>query len=56
VQLEIARELLAQSQLSISEVAYRSGFKTQAHFSRVFSESEGVAPTEYRKKPGIQGS
>ena len=49
VQLDKARELLSNGQLSVSEVAYRAGFRTPAHFSRVFSESEGVAPSDYRK-------
>jgi len=50
VQLERARELLRQPDLSISEVAYQAGFKTQAHFSRVFSETCGEPPSEYRRK------
>ncbi len=50
VQLEKARELLASGEFNVSEVAYQTGFKTQAHFSRVFSEALGVPPSSYVKK------
>jgi AraC-like DNA-binding protein len=50
VQLARAKELLAMGEYNVSEVAYRSGFKTQAHFSRVFSESLGISPSNYLKK------
>ncbi len=50
VQLEKARELLASGELNVSEVAYRTGFKTQAHFSRIFSETLGMTPSAFMKK------
>jgi signal transduction histidine kinase/DNA-binding response OmpR family regulator/streptogramin lyase len=50
VQLEKAKELLSSGELNVSEVAYMVGFKTQAHFSRVFSEAFGKPPSNYIKK------
>jgi AraC family transcriptional activator of pobA len=34
--------------LAISEVAYRLGYKTPQHFSRLFKEREGRSPRDYR--------
>jgi signal transduction histidine kinase/DNA-binding response OmpR family regulator/ligand-binding sensor domain-containing protein len=50
IRLEKAKELLDLGELNVSEVAYMVGFKTQAHFSRVFSEAFGVPPSDYRNK------
>ena len=35
---------------SISEIAYLAGFKSSAHFSRMFKMRCGVAPREYRQE------
>lgn len=48
VQLEKAKELLATGNFNVSEVAYMTGFKTQAHFSRVFTEAFSVSPSKYK--------
>ncbi len=48
IRLEEAKELLSLGELNVSEVAYMVGFKTQAHFSRVFSETFGISPSKYR--------
>ena len=50
IQLEVAEKLLREEQLTVSEVAYKSGFKTQAHFSRVFGEKYGIPPSEFARK------
>ncbi|TNE55563.1 MAG: hybrid sensor histidine kinase/response regulator [Bacteroidetes bacterium] len=50
IRLEKAKELLASGEFNVSEVAYMIGFKTQAHFSRVFAEAFGIAPSDYRNK------
>lgn len=49
--LKRAGEWLAMSnpeQVSISEVAYRVGFKSAAHFSRMFKRAFQLSPREYR--------
>ncbi|MCO4822664.1 MAG: response regulator [Flavobacteriaceae bacterium] len=48
VQLEKAKELLTSGNYNVSEVAFSIGFKTQAHFSRVFAETFGVSPSKYK--------
>ena len=45
--IEKAKNLLAAH--SSSEVAELCGFSSQSNFSRVFKESVGTSPTEYRK-------
>lgn len=43
-----AESLLADSNLSITEVAYRSGFKSISTFNRVFRQTKGCPPSDYR--------
>jgi AraC-like DNA-binding protein len=38
----------ADSEASITEIAYRWGFNDSAHFSRLFKASFGTSPTQYR--------
>ena len=45
-----ARELLCFSQLSITQIAEYTGFKSVHYFSRVFKEKEGIPPGEYKKR------
>ncbi|MDN4522927.1 response regulator transcription factor [Fictibacillus fluitans] len=46
--IEKSRELLIQSQLSITEISQQCGFTDINYFSRVFSKLEGVPPKKYR--------
>jgi AraC-like DNA-binding protein len=48
-----ACRLLAESDDTISEIAYRSGFDSLTYFNRVFLRKKGVRPREFRK--GING-
>lgn len=45
VRLQKAKELLEVGNLSVSEVAYKTGFKTPSHFTRVFTEKYGIRPS-----------
>ena len=49
IRLQKAKELLASTQLSISEIAYQVGFKTPLYFSQVFKETFGESPNSTRK-------
>ena len=49
LRLEKAKVLLTTSALNISEVAYDTGFKNPAYFSRVFSERYGYPPSQAKK-------
>ena len=44
-----ARELLHESDLTISEIAYDVGFRDPKYFSRAFTEVFGVPPSRTRK-------
>ncbi len=48
--LNLARRLLAQTDMSISEVALASGFCSLAHFSRSYRDEFGLPPTKYRRQ------
>ena len=45
----LCRQLLADMDVPVTEVALRSGFGSIATFNRVFKQYEGVTPTQYRK-------
>ena len=50
VRLQKAKFLLADMQYSISEVASRVGYSSQAYFSTVFKSKFALTPSEYREK------
>lgn len=43
-----AKKLLANPELSVSEVSYRSGFNNVHYFIRQFKRMEGLTPKQYR--------
>lgn len=47
--ISAARELLANTSLPLSEIAFRCGFNSQSYFSDCFKRSVGVCPLEFRK-------
>ena len=47
--IEAAQKLLETTEWSISTVAEQTGFASAAHFRRVFRESMGTGPLQYRK-------
>lgn len=50
IRLSEAKRLLKESDLQISEIAYRIGYNNVTHFNRVFKLAEGIAPTNYREQ------
>lgn len=48
-----AKMMLAQSEISIKEVATRLNFSSQFTFSRYFKSCTGMSPSEYRKTGGV---
>lgn len=48
VRLELAETLLKQSDLSMTEIAERLGYRELSAFSRAFKTHYGVAPSEWR--------
>lgn len=49
--LAVAATLLQRTSMSIGELARRSGYSTEASFSRAFKRAFGVAPGGYRAMP-----
>ncbi len=47
MKVDAAKELLAQGDLKIYEVADRLGFENSFYFSKVFKKVEGISPSQY---------
>ncbi|MDE6468185.1 MAG: helix-turn-helix domain-containing protein, partial [Muribaculaceae bacterium] len=54
--LAIAKDMLANSSLSISEIAERVGFNSQRYFSTFFKERQNMSPSAYRTEARRQAS
>ena len=48
--MEVACELLAMTDMSVSEIATRVGYYNFAHFSTVFRKTQGCTPMKYRQE------
>ncbi|GAA0876306.1 AraC family transcriptional regulator [Wandonia haliotis] len=46
--IDKAKQLLLQSEQSISEIAYELGFNYPNHFSKLFKSKTGLSPSEFR--------
>ena len=46
--IEYVKELIEYGDLSIKEIAWRTGFSSVAHLSRQFKQLTGLTPTAYR--------
>lgn len=51
LRIEKAKELLEDKRVNVSEVAYKLGYVSAAHFSRQFKRIVGVSPSDYREVP-----
>lgn len=49
MRLDHAKKLLKYSDLSISEVAFQSGFNDPSYFTRLFSKELGISPKDWKK-------
>lgn len=50
IKLQKAKELFETTDLRISEVAYRTGFETASHFTKVFTKKYGVKPSLFCRR------
>lgn len=48
--LGIAARMLLTTQLSVAEIGFSCGFNTLSHFNRLFRESKGCTPSEFREQ------
>lgn len=53
VRINAARELLTDTSLSISEIAYHTGFSSQSYFSQAFQKYCRITPSLYRKTGAV---
>ena len=51
LRIEKAKELLTYKDNNVSEVAYKLGYASAAHFSRQFKQMVGVAPSIFQNNP-----
>ncbi len=49
IRLEKSKEFLKRDQYSMEEVSRLCGFVSQSHFSKLFRQTTGVSPSEYKK-------
>lgn len=50
IRVSNACKLLIETDLGISEIAYKCGYKTASNFNQLFKKLTGTTPKEYRKK------
>lgn len=50
--MQLARRLLAESDLSLEQIAERVGYQSAAAFSRVFKKTAGASPGAFRRSTG----
>jgi len=50
IRLQKAKELLETTDITVGEAAFKSGFQTQSHFTKAFSENFGFLPSYIRRK------
>ena len=46
--IDRAKELIAENEMNVSEIAYELGFKYPHHLTRVFKKVTGITPNEFR--------
>jgi len=51
---DAAKDLLASTDMTVSQVAYALGFSDPLYFSRVFSSSQGISPKQYRQQKHLE--
>ncbi|MDE6095326.1 MAG: response regulator [Muribaculaceae bacterium] len=54
IRLKRAAQLLRESQLNVSEIAYRTGFNSPKVFSKYFKEEFGILPSVYQSQEGSE--
>lgn len=55
VKIDLAKQKLCETNLTLSEIAYQLGFSTPSYFSKVFRKYVGITPNEFKRGDGISG-
>lgn len=53
--IEKARELLESTSMDVQDICNELGYNSQSYFGKIFRQSVGVTPGQYRTKYGIGG-
>ncbi|GAB3665256.1 two-component regulator propeller domain-containing protein [Echinicola sediminis] len=56
VRLKRAVQLMEQSDISVKEIMYQTGFNTASYFSKCFKKQFGMSPTDYLNKEPLNGN
>jgi transcriptional regulator GlxA family with amidase domain len=48
LRLDKVKELLSNTNLSISEITYQTGFESVSYLSKLFKKKDKVTPRDYR--------
>ena len=49
IRLQKAKEMLETTDFTISEIAYKTGFQTVSHFTKIFKKQYGIQPSVFRR-------
>ncbi|MEI6297184.1 MAG: helix-turn-helix transcriptional regulator [bacterium] len=49
IRLQKAKELLETTDFTVSEIAYKTGFQTISHFSKIYKKQYGILPSVFRQ-------
>lgn len=50
LRLELAKDMLKNTDLNISQVVYSIGFSSRSYFSKIFKEKFGITPNHFKKQ------
>ena len=53
MRMEKAKRMLSSNDLPIGDIAMQCGFEDAGYFGRVFKQTFGMTPSQYRKKPHL---
>ena len=49
IRLQRAKELLETADFTVSEIAFKTGFQTVSHFTKIFKKQYGIPPSVFRR-------
>jgi AraC-like DNA-binding protein len=50
--LDVTRQLLLSTDMTVKQIAHQSGFESQFYLSRVFKREYGISPSKFRQQAG----
>jgi AraC family transcriptional regulator len=50
LRIERARQLLRETELTVTQICHRVGFNSLSHFTTTFHQHTGVSPSAYRRR------